>query len=47
MFEPARHAYSHSASVGNRYLFPSLRLSHAMNAWASFQLTITTGCSSV
>src|SRR5712691_1924833 len=44
---PARQAYSHSASVGSRYVFPSLPLSHAQNAFASFQLTLTTGCSIV
>src|SRR5438105_2799423 len=39
----ARQAYSHSASVGNRYFFPSFRLSQPVNATASFQLTLTTG----
>src|SRR5262249_34701771 len=43
---PARHAYSHSASVGSRYFLPSLRLSHSQNLTASFQLTLATGCSS-
>src|SRR5205085_1562182 len=28
--EPARHAYSHSASVGRRYRFPVVRFSHSM-----------------
>ena len=40
---PAREAYSHSASVGNRYIFPSLRLNHRINAWASFHETQVTG----
>src|SRR5262245_47447492 len=44
---PVRQAYSHSASVGSLYLAPSLWLSHSQNATASFQLTLTTGCSSV
>ena len=43
----ARHAYSHSASVGSRYFFPSFLLNHSQNATASFQLTFTTGCLSV
>ncbi len=42
----------HSASVGNRYfcpalIFPSANsffVSHAQNAFASYQLTFTTGC---
>src|SRR3954454_22429662 len=44
---PARHANSHSASVGRRYLLPSFLLSQAQNARASFQLTPTTGWSSL
>ena len=35
---PARAAYSHSASVGRRYCFPSLRLSQLQNNCASSQL---------
>src|SRR5262245_61548601 len=40
---PARQAYSHSASVGSRYVRPSFLLSHAQNATASCQFTLTTG----
>src|SRR5438067_1313834 len=43
---PARQAYSHSASVGKRYVWPSSWLNHSQNATASFQLTFTTGWSS-
>ena len=39
--------YSHSASVGKRYVCPSCLLNHSQNATASFQLTFTTGWSSV
>src|SRR4051794_35702638 len=35
---PARHAYSHSASVGKRFDFPSFLLSQSQNLTASFQL---------
>src|SRR3989338_769304 len=40
---PARQAYSHSASLGRRYFFPVLALSASINAWASSQLTCSTG----
>ena len=41
---PARQAYSHSASVGRRYLSVfSIPFSFLMNAWASFQQTCSTG----
>jgi hypothetical protein len=40
---PARHAYSHSASVGNRTFLPARFESHPEKATASFQLTTTTG----
>ena len=43
---PARQAYSHSASVGSRYGFPSFFASQAQNFTASFQLTNTTASSS-
>ena len=36
---PARQAYSHSASVGNRYGLPSFFVSHSQKATASCQLT--------
>src|SRR5262245_28240546 len=41
---PARQAYSHSASVGRRYLRPSFLLNQVQNACASCQLILTTGC---
>src|SRR6478735_1600438 len=41
--DPARQQYSHSASVGRRYFFPSFSLSHLHSAVASFQVTFTTG----
>src|SRR5687767_813800 len=44
---PARHAYSHSASVGKRYVLPSFLVNQAQKAAASFQLTLTTGWRSV
>src|SRR5579859_12834 len=44
---PARAAYSHSDSLGRRYAWPVLLLSHATYACASFQLTHTTGSRSV
>src|SRR5271155_714582 len=47
VFVPARHAYSHSASLGRRQVFPPFFESQSQNATASFQLTFTTGCSSV
>ena len=41
---PARAAYSHSASVGRRYLLPpSLAFSLRMNSCTSFQETFSTG----
>ena len=40
---PARIAYSCSLSLGNRYVLPVSRLSHSTYAFASFQLTHTTG----
>ena len=44
---PARHAYSHSASVGSRYLFlPSIWFSFRINFWQSFHETLSTGQSS-
>src|SRR5262249_39015531 len=43
---PARQAYSHSASVGSSYFFPSFLLSQSQNATASFHETLTTGWSS-
>src|SRR5262249_4997190 len=46
VWEPARQAYSHSASVGKRYFLPSLLLNQSQKATASFQETLTTGCSS-
>src|SRR5205809_856020 len=44
---PARQAYSHSASVGRRYVGPSFWLNHLQNSTASYQHTFTTGCASV
>ena len=42
--DPARAAYSHSASVGSLYWYgPLARFSFAMNRRASFQLTLSTG----
>ena len=43
---PARHAYSHSASVGRRYGLPSFFDSHSQKATACCQLTNVTGSSS-
>ena len=43
---PARQAYSHSASVGNRYVFRSFLASHRQKATASFQHNCVTGCRS-
>src|SRR5205085_77820 len=40
---PARAQYSHSASVGSRYLPPPTRFSRSRNAWTSSQLTDSTG----
>ena len=40
---PARQAYSHSASVGKRYVLPSFSLSFLQYATASSQLTYTAG----
>ena len=47
MLDPARHAYSHWASVGKAYFLPSLSLSQSQNTLASFQLAQTTGWSSL
>src|SRR4029450_3296167 len=42
--EPARAAYSHSASVGRRYfVLPSLELSLSINFCTSSQETVSTG----
>src|ERR1700722_5521769 len=43
---PARQAYSHSASVGRRYVFPSIWLSFLQNATASNHDACSTGRSS-
>ena len=40
---PARHAYSHSASVGNRYGFLSRFASFLQNSWQSSHDTFSTG----
>src|SRR4051812_22817467 len=40
---PARHAHSHSASVGSRQVDLETVLSHLQNAWPSAWLTCTTG----
>src|SRR5207249_9864736 len=42
---PARQAYSHSASVGSRYVRCSFLLSHWQNSMASCQLTMVTASS--
>src|SRR5262245_38661325 len=42
--DPARAAYSHSASVGRRYRYPSFRsFKRLMKSWASSLLTVSTG----
>jgi len=41
---PARAAYSNSASDNSRYGLPVIRDSHAAYCWASYHVTLMTGC---
>ena len=43
---PARQAYSHSASLGNRYARPSLSLSHWQNTCGWLPSDVRAGSSS-